>query len=60
MLKSMIHSLSGLAARLRPASRHECELAYLNGAANLYDLEQRQIQIERGLFGGCPASLHLA
>ncbi|MCU0802731.1 MAG: hypothetical protein MUD11_13350 [Rhodobacteraceae bacterium] len=29
----------------------EVQLAYLNGAANRVDLENRQRQVERGLFG---------
>jgi hypothetical protein len=29
----------------------EVQLAYLNGAANRIDLENRQRQVERGLFG---------
>jgi hypothetical protein len=34
----------------RPISRAEAELAYLRGAANLYDLEMREREIARGKF----------
>jgi hypothetical protein len=34
----------------RRQSRREAELAYLNGAVSLYDLEQREREIDRGMF----------
>jgi len=34
----------------RPQTRAEAELAYLRGAANLYDLEMREREIARGKF----------
>jgi alpha-ketoglutarate-dependent taurine dioxygenase len=34
----------------RRQSRREAELAYLNGAVSLYDLEQREREIDRGRF----------
>lgn len=34
----------------RPITRAEAELAYLRGAANLYDLEMREREIARGKF----------
>jgi hypothetical protein len=43
-----------LKAFLRSFEMHpvrEVQLAYLNGAANRVDLEFRQRQVERGLFG---------
>ncbi len=56
----MLNLITTLANRLRPQSRSEIELAYLNSAASLYDLEQRQAQIERGLFRGHTNGLHFA
>lgn len=43
-----------LFARLfpRPASRHDREMAYLNEAVSLYDLERRERDIDRGKFRG--------
>jgi hypothetical protein len=34
----------------RQLSRRDAELAYLRGAANLYDLEMREREIARGKF----------
>ena len=36
----------------RRQSRREAEIAYLNGAVSLYDLECREREIDRGLFAG--------
>lgn len=60
MLNAIVRQLARLASNLHPVSRHERELAHLNGSANLYDLEQRQIQIDRGLFRDQTLSLHFA
>lgn len=43
--------LATLFHRFHVPSQAERELAYLNGAANRYDLEYRERQIDRGLFG---------
>lgn len=36
----------------RRKTRREVEVAYLNGAVSLYDLECREREIERGKFAG--------
>ena len=36
----------------RRQTRREAEIAYLNGAVSLYDLECREREIDRGLFAG--------
>lgn len=56
----MLKLLTTFANRLRPLSRSERELAYLNAAASLYDLEQRQAQVERGLFRDDTYGAHFA
>lgn len=56
----MLKLFKTFARRLRPLSRSERELAYLNAAANLYDLEQRQGQIERGRFRDDTFGAHFA
>jgi hypothetical protein len=42
-----------LARLFRRPDRRELELAYLNDAVSLYDLERREREIERGLFRAC-------
>lgn len=45
--------MSFLSKFLRPhPSRREAELAYLNEAVSLYDLERREREIARGKFAG--------
>lgn len=56
----MLKLFTAFANRLRPLSRSERELAYLNAAASLYDLEQRQNQIERGRFRDDTFGAHFA
>jgi hypothetical protein len=46
----MFGYMTKIAARLRPQTVEERELAYLNGAADRVDLEYRERQVERGLF----------
>ena len=47
-------SLSRLLGRLfpLPASRAAREMAYLNGAVSIYDLECREREISQGKFAG--------
>ncbi len=45
-----------LRARLKPRSRAELELDYLNQSMSQIDLEHRQREIERGLFRSRPYS----
>ena len=56
----MFKLLATFVNRLRPLSRSDRERAYLNAAANLYDLEQRQGQIERGRFRDDTIGAHFA
>lgn len=42
--------IATLARGFRVPTQAERELAYLNGSVDRYDLEQRQRQVEQGLF----------
>lgn len=48
----MFKPLRKIAAALRVPTANEREMAYLNGARDMVDLEFRQREIERGLFRG--------
>lgn len=39
-----------VASALRPATRHEREMAYLNKSVSIFDLERRQREIDAGKF----------
>jgi hypothetical protein len=39
-----------IASALKPASRHEREMAYLNKSVSIFDLERRQREIDAGKF----------
>jgi hypothetical protein len=47
----MIKPIKRLAKALKGKTREEREFAYLSEACDLVDLEYRQRQIDRGLFG---------
>lgn len=46
---------TNLFARLFPRqlTRHEREMAYLNEAVSIYDLERREREVDQGRFRGC-------
>jgi hypothetical protein len=45
------HSIFGrIVSAMKPASRHEREMAYLSGSRSLVDLEMRQREIDAGKF----------